>query len=179
MRKVILLADDSATIRRVVELTFSDQDCHVECVASGSEALQRLETLKPDLVLADVVMPGPSGYEICRKIKASPRPIPVLLLAGTFETFDHEAARACGLMILAQLQKAGVLEDVEQVVKLGVFVNSSSNFTDQPKVANGASDLMVDVFGEEDGRHSRAAVGVRALPLGAAVEVDAIFAIAE
>lgn len=90
-----------------------------------------------------------------------------------------EAARACGLMILAQLHKAGVLEQVEQVVKLGVFVNSSSNFTDQPKVANGASDLMVDVFGEDEGRHSRAAVGVRALPLGAAVEVDAIFAIAE
>lgn len=100
-------------------------------------------------------------------------------LGETVELPDGiEAARACGLMILAQLKSAGVLEQVEQVVKLGVFVNSSSNFTDQPKVANGASDLMVEVFGDE-GRHSRAAVGVRALPLGAAVEVDAIFAIAE
>lgn len=87
-----------------------------------------------------------------------------------------EAARACGLMILAQLNAAGVLEHVEQVVKLNVFVNSSSNFTDQPKVANGASDLMVEVFGDV-GKHARAAVGVRALPLGAAVEVDAIFAL--
>lgn len=86
------------------------------------------------------------------------------------------AARACGLMILAQLKAAGVLDKVERVVKLGAFVNSTGTFTDQPKVANGASDLMVEVFGDK-GRHARAAVGVPALPLGAAVEVDAIIAL--
>lgn len=87
------------------------------------------------------------------------------------------AARACGLMIIAQLQAAGIdLDRVERVVKLGAFVNSTADFTDQPKVANGASELMQDVFGEA-GRHARAAVGVPALPLGAAVEVDAIFVI--
>ena len=89
-----------------------------------------------------------------------------------------EAARACGLMILAQLKAAGLLEKVERVVKLGAFVNSTGAFTDQPKVANGASDLMVEVFGDR-GRHARAAVGVPALPLGAAVEVDAIIALSE
>ncbi|BDI59619.1 RidA family protein [Qipengyuania nanhaisediminis] len=89
-----------------------------------------------------------------------------------------EAARACGLMILAQLKAAGVLEKVTRVVKLGAFVNSTGDFTDQPKVANGASDLMQDVFGEK-GRHSRAAVGVPALPLGAAVEVDAVIAVSD
>ena len=87
-----------------------------------------------------------------------------------------DAARACGLMILAQLKAAGLLEKVERVVKLGAFVNSTGDFTDQPKVANGASDLMFDVFGEK-GRHSRAAVGVPVLPLGAAVEVDAVIAV--
>ena len=81
-----------------------------------------------------------------------------------------EAARACGLMILAQLKAADLLDKVERVIKLGAFVNSTSDFTDQPKVANGASDLMFDVFGEQ-GRHARAAVGVPVLPLGAAVEV--------
>ncbi|MEM7780290.1 MAG: RidA family protein [Pseudomonadota bacterium] len=86
------------------------------------------------------------------------------------------AARACGLMILAQLKAAGVLEQVERVVKLGAFVSSTADFTDQPKVANGASDLMFEVFGNK-GRHSRAAVGVPVLPLGAAVEVDAIIAL--
>lgn len=86
------------------------------------------------------------------------------------------AARACGLMILAQLDKAGLLDRVEQVVKLGAFVSSTSDFIDQPAVANGASDLMTEVFGEA-GRHARSAVGVPVLPLGAAVEVDAIIAL--
>lgn len=88
-----------------------------------------------------------------------------------------EAARACGLMILAQLKAAlGSLDRVERIVKLGAFVNSAGDFTDQPKVANGVSDLMEEVFGDA-GRHARAAVGVPALPLGAAVEVDAIVAV--
>lgn len=87
------------------------------------------------------------------------------------------AARACGLMILAQVKAAlGSLDRVEQVVKLGGFVNSTSDFTDQPKVVNGASDLMFEVFGGA-GRHARSAVGVPVLPLGVAVEVDAVFAI--
>ena len=87
------------------------------------------------------------------------------------------AARACGLMILAQLQAAlGSLDRVERIVKLGAFVNSAATFTDQPKVANGASELMVEVFGEA-GKHARSAVGVAVLPLGAAVEVDAIVAL--
>jgi enamine deaminase RidA (YjgF/YER057c/UK114 family) len=89
-----------------------------------------------------------------------------------------EAARACGLMILAQLRGAGIaLDNISRIVKLGAFVNSAADFTDQPKVANGASELMLEVFGEA-GRHARAAVGVPALPLGAAVEVDAVVALA-
>ena len=88
-----------------------------------------------------------------------------------------EAAQACGLMILAQLKAAlGSLSRVERVVKLGGFVNSTGDFTDQPKVVNGASELMAAVFGEA-GKHARSAVGVPVLPLGAAVEVDAIVAV--
>lgn len=87
------------------------------------------------------------------------------------------AARACGLMILAQLKAAlGSLSRVERVVKLGAFVNSTGDFTDQPKIANGASELMAAVFGDA-GKHARSAVGVPVLPLGAAVEVDAIVAV--
>ena len=86
----------------------------------------------------------------------------------------QKAARAGGLMILAQLKKAlGSLDRVERVVKLGVFVNCTQDFTDQPKVGNGASELMEQVFGEA-GRHARAAVGAPSLPLGVAVEVDAV-----
>jgi enamine deaminase RidA (YjgF/YER057c/UK114 family) len=103
------------------------------------------------------------------------------LLTGRLgEDLDLEdgvrAARACGLMLLAQIEKAVGLERVERIVKLGVFVNCTGSFTDQPKVANGASELMEPVFGES-GRHARAAVGVPALPLGAAVEIDAIVAV--
>ncbi len=88
-----------------------------------------------------------------------------------------EAAQACGIMILAQLKAAlGSLSRVERIVKLGAFVNSTPDFTDQPKVANGASELMAAVFGDA-GRHARSAVGVPVLPLAAAVEVDAIVAV--
>ena len=87
------------------------------------------------------------------------------------------AARACGLMILAQVKAAlGSLDRVERVVKLGGFVTATADLTAQPKIENGASELMAEVFGDA-GKHARAAVGVPALPLGAAVEVDAILAV--
>ena len=88
------------------------------------------------------------------------------------------AAQACGLMIVAQLKAAlgGDLSRVEKIVKLGAFVSSTAEFIDQPKVANGASELMVALFGES-GRHARSAVGVPVLPLGVAVEIDAIVAV--
>ena len=90
-----------------------------------------------------------------------------------------EAARACALMILAQLKATDIaLDSVERIVKLGAFVNCTDDFADQPKVANGASDVMFEIFGES-GRHARAAVGVPALPLHAVVEVDAVIALKE
>lgn len=89
----------------------------------------------------------------------------------------REAARACGIMLLAQMKAAlGSLDRVSRVVKLGVFVASDPHFTEQPKVADGASLLMAEVFGDA-GKHARSAVGVPALPLGAAVEIDAIVAV--
>jgi enamine deaminase RidA (YjgF/YER057c/UK114 family) len=94
----------------------------------------------------------------------------------TVET-GREAARACAIMLLAQIKAAlGDLERVERIVKLNIFVNSDVRFTEQPKVGDGASTLMVEIFGDA-GRHARAAVGVPALPLGAAVEIDAIVAV--
>ncbi len=86
------------------------------------------------------------------------------------------AARACAISLLAQARKAcdGDLSRIKRLVKLGGFVNSTPDFTDQPKVINGASDFMVAVLGDA-GRHARAAVSAPALPLGVAVEIDAIF----
>ena len=91
----------------------------------------------------------------------------------------YQAARLCALNIIAQVKAAcgGDLDRVVRIVKLGGFVNSTADFTDQPKVVNGASDLMAEVFGDK-GKHARFAVGAAALPLGIAVEVDAIVEIA-
>jgi enamine deaminase RidA (YjgF/YER057c/UK114 family) len=87
-----------------------------------------------------------------------------------------EAAKLCGLNLLAQAKRAldGDLDRVVRVVRLGGFVNAVPQFTDQPQIVNGASDLMVAVFGDH-GRHARTAVGVGSLPGNAAVEVDAVF----
>lgn len=93
--------------------------------------------------------------------------------------YGTEAAQRCALMLVAQMKTAlGGLHRVERIVKLGVFINSTPDFTDQPKVANGASELMVALFGDA-GKHARSAVGVPVLPLGAAVEIDAIVKVAD
>ena len=87
-----------------------------------------------------------------------------------------EAAKLCALNLLAQLKAAcgGDLSKIARCIRLGIFVNSTDDFTDQPKVANGASDVMVQALGDA-GKHCRAAVGVNTLPLGVAVEVEGIF----
>ncbi|MQA65837.1 MAG: RidA family protein [Alphaproteobacteria bacterium] len=94
--------------------------------------------------------------------------------AGVTLEVGQRAARLCAVNIIAQAKAAlGDLDRVKRIVRLGGFVASANGFTDQSKVVNGASDLMVAVFGDA-GRHARAAVGVNVLPLGAAVEIDAI-----
>jgi enamine deaminase RidA (YjgF/YER057c/UK114 family) len=90
----------------------------------------------------------------------------------------QKAARACAVNILAQVKAAlGDLDKVSRVVRLGGFVNSAPGFVDGPKVLNGASDLMVAVFGDK-GKHARSTVGVAALPADAAVEVEGLFEVA-
>ena len=98
MPKKILLADDSLTIQKVVELTFSDSDFELVCVSNGQRALEKLREERPDLILADVVMPEKNGYEVCEAIKGNPATakIPVVLLSGTFEPFDRERAERIG-----------------------------------------------------------------------------------
>ena len=99
--------------------------------------------------------------------------------AGVDAAAGAAAARTCALALIAQLRAAcgGDLDRLVRVVKLTGFVNSAPDFTDQPKVVNGASDLFVEVFGDR-GRHARSAVGMASLPLGVAVEVEGIFEIA-
>jgi enamine deaminase RidA (YjgF/YER057c/UK114 family) len=98
--------------------------------------------------------------------------------AGVSIEDGQKAARACAINLLAQVKAAlGDLDRVTRVVRLGGFINSAPGFTDGPKVMNGASDLMVEVFGDK-GRHARTTVGVSALPADAAIEVDGVFEVA-
>ncbi len=98
MPKTILLADDSVTIQKVVAISFASEDATVVTVDNGDDAIIKTQELRPDIVLADVVMPGKNGYEVCAAIKANPElaHIPVLLLTGTFEAFDEPRARSVG-----------------------------------------------------------------------------------
>ncbi len=98
MPHTLLLADDSVTIQRVIELTFADEDVQIVAVSDGDEAIARIEASPPDIVLADVAMTGKNGYEVAQYVKDSPRlaHIPVILLTGAFEPVDQARAAATG-----------------------------------------------------------------------------------
>src|SRR5215470_16533266 len=96
MPKTLLVADDSLTIRKVIGMVLALEDFQITSVDNGIDAIARARDLRPDLVLADVLMPGRSGYEVCEALKSDPSTahVPVLLLAGNFEPFDEARARA-------------------------------------------------------------------------------------
>jgi CheY-like chemotaxis protein len=96
--KKLLVADDSVTIQKVIALTFADEPVEIQSVGSGSDALEKIKEWRPDIILADVIMPQVNGYELSKAVKdhEETKGIPVLLLAGTFEAFDEEEARAAG-----------------------------------------------------------------------------------
>ena len=98
MPQKLLLADDSVTIQRVIELTFADEDIQVISVGDGQQAIARIDAERPDVVLADIGMPERDGYEVAAHVKGNPQTahIPVLLLTGAFEPIDEARARAVG-----------------------------------------------------------------------------------
>jgi CheY-like chemotaxis protein len=98
MGKKILLADDSITIQKVIELTFSDEDFDVVTVGNGRLAVERIQEVQPDIVLCDIIMPEKDGYDVCEFVKRNPATahVPVLLLTGAFEPFDQERAARVG-----------------------------------------------------------------------------------
>jgi enamine deaminase RidA (YjgF/YER057c/UK114 family) len=127
----------------------------------------------PNVVVGDLVFVSGQLPILDREVKYTGRVGAELTVAH-----GYAAARLCGLNLLAQVREVceGDFDRVKRVIKLGGFVHCTVEFTEHPKVLNGVSDLMMEVFGEA-GRHARIAVGASALPLGAAVEVDAVFQI--
>jgi CheY-like chemotaxis protein len=122
MPKRLLLADDSLTIHRVVELTFADEDFEVISVSNGNQAIEKINAAKPDIIIADVNMPEKDGYEVCAFVKNTPQfsAVPVLLLKGTFEPFNQERAnsvRADGI-IQKPFQSQTLIDKVNSILGL-------------------------------------------------------------
>ncbi len=117
MTRKILLADDSLTIQKVVELTLTGGDYALTCVPNGQKALESLRQSRPDLILADAVMPEKNGYEVCEAVKGNPATarIPVVLLSGTFEPFDRERAEraGCDTVITKPFDARHLLEQID------------------------------------------------------------------
>ncbi len=120
MPKKILLADDSITIQKVVELTFSDGDYEVTAVNNGAKAIQKLAEMRPDIILSDIIMPEKNGYEVCEYVKSHPeyRNIPVILLTGTFEPFDPDRAdkAGCDAVVTKPFESQSLIHKVEELI---------------------------------------------------------------
>src|SRR5512141_206599 len=120
MPKKILLADDSITIQKVVELTFSDGDYEVTATNNGARAIQKLAEMRPDIILSDIIMPERNGYEVCEYVKSHPdlRNIPVILLTGTFEPFDPDRAEkaGCDTVVTKPFESQNLIHKVEELI---------------------------------------------------------------
>jgi len=120
MTKKILLADDSITIQKVVELTFSDGDYEVIATNNGAKAIQKLSEVRPDIILSDIIMPEKNGYEVCEYVKSHPeyRNIPVILLTGTFEPFDPDRAEkaGCDAVVTKPFESQSLIHKVEELI---------------------------------------------------------------
>lgn len=120
MAKKILLADDSITIQKVIGLTFANEDVQLTVVDNGDEAVIKAKEIVPDLIIADVVMPGKDGYEVAYTVKHDPQlqHIPVLLLTGTFETFDEAMAKKVGAdgFITKPFESQALIDKVNELI---------------------------------------------------------------
>jgi CheY-like chemotaxis protein len=145
MPKTLLLADDSVVIQKLVGLSFANEDVEVLTVDNGDEAITLANEARPDMVLADVVMPGKSGYEVCDSIKQNPAlaNTPVLLLTGTFEAFDEERAQQVGAdgHITKPFEAQALVDEVNQLL-------SRSRDSDAAAPVAAASDFFDDNFGD-------------------------------
>src|SRR5919202_1343642 len=145
MPKRILLADDSITIQKVVELTFSDGDYEVVAVNNGAKAIQKLSEIRPDVILSDIIMPEKNGYEVCEYVKSHPefRNIPVVLLTGTFEPFDPDRAdkAGCDAVVTKPFESQSLIHKVEELIE-----QARSTATTAPQPATGSEQLTTGVF---------------------------------
>lgn len=150
MSRTILLADDSVTIQKVVELTFMEEDYEVIAVGDGDAALAKLRELTPDLLIVDVHMPGADGYEVCRQVKERLPSVPVLLLVGTFESFDERQAQAIGAdgSLKKPFDSRDLLEKAQELISRvgGGAASPAAGAGAAPAPAGGSPTLGDDAF---------------------------------
>jgi len=142
----LLLADDSVTIQKVIELTFADEGVRVVAFSNGRDAIDRLEEIAPDIVLADVFMPSKNGYEVCEYVKQNEKlkHVPVMLLVGSFEPFDEAEARRVGAddILTKPFQSIRRLIDrVGALVNNPPVVEKETPTAELPKNGNGPSPV--------------------------------------
>jgi CheY-like chemotaxis protein len=147
----LLLADDSATIQKVIDLTFADEGVRVVAVGNGQEAIEKLLEVEPDIVLADVFMPSPNGYEVCEYVKNNEKlkHIPVMLLVGSFEPFDEAEARRVGAddILTKPFQSIRRLIDrVGALVTSPPPVEKESPTAELPKVEEPDEEAFMDTY---------------------------------
>lgn len=139
MRRTILLADDSPTIRKLVTQTFAEGDFDVVSVSNGDAAIKALEEKKPSVVLADIYMPGKNGYEVCKYVRNHPqmRTTPVVLLVGAFDAFDENTAKQSGATanITKPFEPGSLIELVMSVLPAG-----SAEVDGEPEAPSEAED---------------------------------------
>jgi CheY-like chemotaxis protein len=157
MPKTILLADDSVTIQKVVAISFASENITVLTVDNGDDAITKAREVRPDLVLADVVMPGKNGYEVCEAIKGDPElaHIPVLLLTGTFEAFDESRARDAGSSghIAKPFEAQSLVNEVRRLIEPAAASPPAAPAAASAKAAESptAGDDAFDFFDDEPG----------------------------
>jgi CheY-like chemotaxis protein len=149
MSKRLLLADDSVTIQKVIGITFANEDYQLDIVDNGDSALEHARVQRPDMILADVYMPGKNGYELCAAVKQDPQlsSVPVMLLTGTFEPFDEDKARQAGAdaWISKPFESQFLIDQVEEL--LAKFASASAVI---PTETTPAAESWGDVADEDD-----------------------------
>ncbi|MDY0190000.1 MAG: response regulator [Desulfuromonas sp.] len=143
MSRRLLLADDSVTIQKVIEITLSDKDYILRVASDGDEAMRMANNETPDLIMADVFMPGKNGYEVCEAVRSTPalQAVPVLLLAGTFEPFDQKKAEAVGAngWIVKPFSSQALIDKVEELLALAP---AQEQWQVTPSTASGDQDIL-------------------------------------
>ncbi|OGW57154.1 MAG: hypothetical protein A2Z09_01875 [Nitrospirae bacterium RBG_16_43_8] len=166
MTRKLLLADDSITIQKVVELVLADEGFEIKAVNNGEAALAAIETFKPDVVLADIEMPKMNGYQLCEKLKAHPltKNVPVILLSGAFEPLDEELARN----VKADSFVIKPFESQELISKINAALVSVSTMAETEEAVE--AEVFVEAVGAEEDLWAMEAVEVVSVETPAGIE---------